>query len=291
MTLPIRRFPVVPAARQRAITGLATLGYLIEAKPPPPLSSRRFSALFTIHRREIDSVVVQRQRVIPNLGRQPARRFQPRRRLHVERCRGTVFGIGSDGVGVIVRPIFRMWSQSDFAFTERRSSVFGWHGLLERKLRKQGNAAWATVLSAQVTVPTLYGNTRMQLGALHQQRITKPRWTMVVRVEPGGEPPFDAEISGWLEERPRVVPVLYDPSDHRKVLLDKPAYEARNAAARRATPTYLLASGQRVRGVLRSFVDTATTAAAWESPRPNPNSLTPRATCSKSNFTSRVWPR
>jgi hypothetical protein len=83
---------------------------------------------------------------------------------------------------------------------------------------------------------------------------------MMVRVEPGGEPPFDAELSGWLKERPRVVPVLYDPSDHRKVLLDKPAYEARKAAVRRGTPAYLLASGQRVRGVLKSFVDTGTTA-------------------------------
>jgi hypothetical protein len=154
--------------------------------------------------------------------------------------------------------------------------VFGSHGRLERKLRMQGKVAWATVLSAQVTVPALYMNTRSQGGHLHQQRASNSRWKMMVRVEPGGEPPFDAEISAWLEDRPEVVPVLYDPSDHRKVLLDKPAFtlyraeqsrlrdaEAMRSAGPRPGPVQtladVLAPGQRVPGALKAFAPTGTT--------------------------------
>ncbi|WP_156661531.1 SHOCT domain-containing protein [Mycobacterium sp. 852002-51163_SCH5372311] len=57
---------------------------------------------------------------------------------------------------------------------------------------------------------------------------------MTVRVQPDGETPFEASLEAWLWEadRPRMdwlVPVLYDPSDHRKVVFDHSA-EARNAA-------------------------------------------------------------
>jgi len=59
-------------------------------------------------------------------------------------------------------------------------------------------------------------------------------WTMAVRVQPDGGPAFDAAIEAWLWQRERpwlntVVPVLYDPSDHRKVVLDRSA-EAQNGA-------------------------------------------------------------
>jgi len=57
---------------------------------------------------------------------------------------------------------------------------------------------------------------------------------MTVRVEPHGEPAFEADIEAWLweSERPSMewlIAVLYDPSDHGKVVFDHSA-EARKAA-------------------------------------------------------------
>jgi hypothetical protein len=53
---------------------------------------------------------------------------------------------------------------------------------------------------------------------------------LTLRVEPDDAPPFDAETSAWLRDRPLwVVGVLYDPSDHRKVVLDW-SPEAQSAA-------------------------------------------------------------
>lgn len=106
-------------------------------------------------------------------------------------------------------------------------------GRLERKLRQHGKPAIATVLS-----------TRRKLSGLHETsdpfyqspptEVTRALWTMTVRVEPAGEPAFEAKIDAWLweSERPRMdwlVPVLYDPSDHRKIVFDH-CVEARNAA-------------------------------------------------------------
>ena len=57
---------------------------------------------------------------------------------------------------------------------------------------------------------------------------------MTVRVEPDNEPAFEARFDAWLWEAERpfletVIPVLYDPSDRRKVAFDH-SVEARNAA-------------------------------------------------------------
>ncbi len=153
--------------------------------------------------------------------------------------------------------------------------MFGSHARVERKLRKQGKAAWATVLSTQRTLPATYLGSRTNYGPWQTQRVSKPRWKMMVRVQPGGEPPFDAKISGWLDDRPMgVVPVLYDPSDHRKVLLDVAAYaqyrvtRAEQLRVRFADPARLspvqtlisvLAPGQRVWGSLKAFAAAGTT--------------------------------
>jgi hypothetical protein len=112
--------------------------------------------------------------------------------------------------------------------------VFGiGSGRLERKLRQHGKPAMATVLS-----------TRRKLSGLHETsdpfyqssptEVTRALWTMTLRVEPEGEPAFEAKVDAWLweSERPRMewlVPVLYDPSDRGKIVFDH-SVEARNAA-------------------------------------------------------------
>jgi hypothetical protein len=63
---------------------------------------------------------------------------------------------------------------------------------------------------------------------------TRALWTISVRVEPAAGPAFDARIDAWLYDTDRpwadtLIPVLYDPADHRKVVFDH-SVEARNAA-------------------------------------------------------------
>ena len=106
-------------------------------------------------------------------------------------------------------------------------------GRLERKLRQRGKPAMATVLSVRRKVSGLY-NTSDPFYQSPPTEATRALWTMTVRVEPDGEPAFEAKIDAWLweTERPRMdwlIPVLYDPSDHRKVAFDH-SVEARNAA-------------------------------------------------------------
>jgi Short C-terminal domain len=108
--------------------------------------------------------------------------------------------------------------------------VFGKHARLERELRQQGRAALATVLSARVRLPALTFRTRINLGAMRETKLGPSLWNMTVRVEPDDAPAFDAKIFAWLKDRPLwVVGVLYDPSDHRKVVVDR-SVEARRAA-------------------------------------------------------------
>jgi hypothetical protein len=65
----------------------------------------------------------------------------------------------------------------------------------------------------------------------------KALWHMVVRVVPDGEPAFDATLDAWLGIRRRpsegwLIPVLYDPSNHRNVVFDRSrlAQQAANQA-------------------------------------------------------------
>ena len=166
--------------------------------------------------------------------------------------------------------------------------MFGSRRRLERKLRAHGKAAMATVLATRVAVGGGY-STNDPMYRRTPTQVIPALVKMTVRVEPDGKPPFDAEIDAWLmdTERPWIntaVPVLYDPTDHRKVLFDKSAYQAGQRArwdphknvtalaahlaeqhrqSRGADPVEsaadLLASGQRVPGVLKSFAATGTT--------------------------------
>jgi hypothetical protein len=112
--------------------------------------------------------------------------------------------------------------------------VFGiGSGRLERKLRQHGKSAMALVLSTRRKVSGLY-ETSDPFYQSPPSEATPALWTMIVRVQPDGQAAFEARIDAWLweSERPRMdwlVPVLYDPSDHRKIVFDH-SVEARNAA-------------------------------------------------------------
>jgi hypothetical protein len=92
----------------------------------------------------------------------------------------------------------------------------GDHPLLERKLRKNGKSAMATVVSYERTKsgPMVYGASRKSLCTLR------------LRVAPDGEPAFEVTTEAWLTGTEgahdgMVVPVLYDPSDHSKLIVDQ----------------------------------------------------------------------
>jgi hypothetical protein len=112
--------------------------------------------------------------------------------------------------------------------------MFGNHELLERKLRKNGKAAAATVLSSRS------GSSGGNLGSTG----AKSHCKLTVSVQPDGEPAFEATVDGWLVNVPKegaLVPVLYDPADHQRVVIDHhradgldPAFYMRSVAARAA---------------------------------------------------------
>lgn len=104
---------------------------------------------------------------------------------------------------------------------------------LERKLRQHGKPAMAMVLSTRRKVSGLY-QTSDPFYQSPPTEATRAFWTTRVRIEPDGQPAFEATVDAWLweSERPRMdwlIPVLYDPSDHRQVVFDHSA-EARKAA-------------------------------------------------------------
>ena len=115
----------------------------------------------------------------------------------------------------------------------------GSHLLLERKLRKHGQAALATVvavdrndlLSQKESVPGGVG-------------APKSLCKMKLRVSPAGEDAFEVDAEAWMPGTKgawegMIVPVLFDPSDHTQIVVDqsdeawKPA-DHENMAARRA---------------------------------------------------------
>jgi hypothetical protein len=97
--------------------------------------------------------------------------------------------------------------------------MFGDNRKLQRKLREKGCQARAEVLEAERTNRTLTrGNDSIAAA-------TKVIWKLKLRVQPTDEPAFEVEIKdGWDQfGSPRAgtqVPVLYDPDDHSKVVLD-----------------------------------------------------------------------
>jgi hypothetical protein len=97
--------------------------------------------------------------------------------------------------------------------------MLGQHKLLEQKLRHKGTAALATV------VEVLSRHTQHQSNDLGQGRdssLVKVR----LRVEPEGEPAFEVTTDAWLPgtegtSEGMMVPVLYDPKDHDKLVIDQ----------------------------------------------------------------------
>jgi hypothetical protein len=88
---------------------------------------------------------------------------------------------------------------------------------LDKELVARGTPAKAEVLAAR---PTLNNVT----NSAHT-RIIAAKWRLTVRVLPDGEPPFEVECKPWLEGSIRPVAgqirdVLYDPSDHSRLIID-----------------------------------------------------------------------
>jgi len=112
--------------------------------------------------------------------------------------------------------------------------VFGSHELLERKLRKHGKASLSTVLSCDRRY-SMRENVASGVGT------PKSLCKLKLRVEPDGDSAFEATTDSWLigtegAYEGMVVPVLYDPSDRAKVVVDhsEEAWKAADEANMRA---------------------------------------------------------
>jgi hypothetical protein len=98
--------------------------------------------------------------------------------------------------------------------------MLGHHPLLERKLRKSGRRAFATVLESDRTMYTeTFGNDALVSN-------TRVLWKLKLSVASDGEPPFetDADVllpQTWSPSSGTRFPVLYDPGDHSKVVIDQ----------------------------------------------------------------------
>jgi hypothetical protein len=100
--------------------------------------------------------------------------------------------------------------------------MLGHHPRLEHELRKKGRRAFAKVLECR---RTHYTETVGGAAVADDRRIL---WSLVLQVEPDGEAPFEARIDALLPElwspepsTELAFPVLYDPADHSKVVLDQ----------------------------------------------------------------------
>ncbi len=103
--------------------------------------------------------------------------------------------------------------------------MLGHHPKLRHELQNNGRRAFAKVLQAKKThYMESFGTTPAQ-----EVRNTRILWKLVLRVEPEGEDAFDANVDDFFGADTTVEPserhyqfvVLYDPSDHGKVLLDR----------------------------------------------------------------------
>src|SRR5689334_17848990 len=102
---------------------------------------------------------------------------------------------------------------------EGGSPMLGHHPLLQRQLRKNGRRAFATVLES---TRTKYTETVGNDAIVSNTRIL---WKFRVRVEPDGEPAFEADLDVllpqlWSPSSGTRFPVLYDPDDHGKIVVD-----------------------------------------------------------------------
>lgn len=96
--------------------------------------------------------------------------------------------------------------------------MLGNHQLLERRLRKRGKTAMATVVSYHRTLS-------MAESVQGGTPVPKSLCKVELRVEPDGESAFETTTEAWFvgtegASEGMVVPVLYDPSDHSKLVVD-----------------------------------------------------------------------
>lgn len=97
--------------------------------------------------------------------------------------------------------------------------MFGNHQLLERTLRRSGRSGLATVVSCHRLMSS---HTSYNGGVPSPRALVR----VVLRVEPDGEPAFETTTEHWFTgtegaREGMKVPVLYDPSDHRKLVVDE----------------------------------------------------------------------
>jgi|GEM_PF-6084836 len=102
--------------------------------------------------------------------------------------------------------------------------MLGHHPFLRRELEKSGRRALATVREAERTAWREKTSGTSARGVVD----VKLLWKLVLLVEPEGEEPFEAKVDELLDWSEDVEPserhdrfvVLYDPSDHGKVVID-----------------------------------------------------------------------
>lgn len=97
--------------------------------------------------------------------------------------------------------------------------MFGKHPELMRRLKKHGAKATAEVLTARETHMSVTGGNPQLVAS------TQIEWKLSIRVQPQEGPPFDVDVDALFPQMggPAVgsrVPVLYDPDDHSKVVID-----------------------------------------------------------------------
>jgi hypothetical protein len=98
-------------------------------------------------------------------------------------------------------------------------AMFGFHPLLRHELEKKGKRAFATVVECKET------HLLETAGDPSVVSSTERMWKLVLRVEPEGEQPFEAKVDEYLPQLSATsvgdkFPVLYDPDDHSKVVVD-----------------------------------------------------------------------
>jgi hypothetical protein len=102
--------------------------------------------------------------------------------------------------------------------------MLGHHPLLRHELEKKGRRALAKVREAKKT------HYYESVGTTPAQEVQNTRvlWKLVLSVEPEGEAAFDANVEDFFSSGAVVEPserhyqfvVLFDPSDHSKILID-----------------------------------------------------------------------
>ena len=106
--------------------------------------------------------------------------------------------------------------------------MFGNHARLERKLRQSGRTAPADVVSVRPGRSIEHGDPVVPGNV-------ETEWRLELLVRPDGEEAFRADVTARSRQLPRVaagqvLTVLYDPDDHRSVVVDTQAAEAERQA-------------------------------------------------------------